>query len=145
MKARPGSRNVVPGQVDLSVDLRHPDEQTLQTMDENLRAALVALEKEFPHLLFACKSAWHSPAIRFADELVTRVRASAKMLGYQYQDIISDAGHDAFNVSTTTATAMIFIPCAGGLSHNEQESATPQDSEDGTNVLLHAVLQTANA
>ena len=144
LKASPGSRNVVPGQVDLSVDLRHPNEQTLDAMEFDLRANLADLRQAFPGLSFAFEAVWHSPAIHFADDLVARVRAAAKMLGYKHQSIISGAGHDAFNVATTTATAMIFIPCAGGLSHNEQESATPQDCEAGGNVLLHAVLQTAN-
>ena len=144
LHAFPGSRNVVPGRVALTVDLRHPQEQMLQAMDENLHAALAALGQEFPHLSLDCKPVGHSPVVRFADELVARIRCATETLGYRRQDIISGAGHDAFNVAAKTAAAMIFIPCVGGLSHNEQESATPQDCEDGANVLLHAVLQTAN-
>ena len=143
LQAHPGSRNVVPGQISLTIDLRHPAEETLQTMDENLQNALIAVRKKFPHLSFQCTPIWHSPVVRFADELVVRIRHAAETIGCSHQDIVSGAGHDAFNVATKTPTAMIFIPCADGLSHNEQESATPQDCEDGGNVLLHAVLQTA--
>ena len=65
-------------------------------------------------------------------------------LGYSHQHIVSGAGHDACQVCLVAPTSMIFVPCAGGLSHNEQESAEPGDLEAGCNVLLHAMLALAN-
>ena len=67
------------------------------------------------------------------------------MLGYPTLEMVSGAGHDSVNISYAAPTAMLFVPCAGGLSHNEAESATRSDLEAGANVLLHAVLASANA
>ena len=65
------------------------------------------------------------------------------MLGYDHQKIVSGAGHDACQVCQSIPTSMIFVPCEGGLSHNEDESATPEDLEAGCNVLLHALIDMA--
>jgi N-carbamoyl-L-amino-acid hydrolase len=60
-------------------------------------------------------------------------------------DIVSGAGHDSVYVAAVVPTAMIFVPCAGGLSHNEAESALPSDLEVGANVLLHAMMSLSGA
>ena len=72
------------------------------------------------------------------------MRAGAEALALPQMDIVSGAGHDAVNMARRAPTAMIFIPCAGGISHNELESAEPAHLEAGCNVLLQAVLATAN-
>jgi N-carbamoyl-L-amino-acid hydrolase len=72
--------------------------------------------------------------------MVAGVRAAASALGLSHRDIVSGAGHDAVYVARVAPTAMIFIPCEGGISHNEIESATPADLAAGCNVLLHAAL-----
>jgi beta-ureidopropionase / N-carbamoyl-L-amino-acid hydrolase len=72
------------------------------------------------------------------------VRDAAAALGCDAMEIVSGAGHDSVNVAAVVPTAMIFVPCAGGLSHNEAESASPADLETGANVLLQAVLRVAN-
>ena len=71
------------------------------------------------------------------------VRDAAQGLGYSHRDIVSGAGHDAVYVARVAPTAMIFVPCEGGISHNEIENATPQDLAAGCNVLLHAALARA--
>jgi beta-ureidopropionase / N-carbamoyl-L-amino-acid hydrolase len=76
---------------------------------------------------------------------VAAVRAGAKALALPHMDIVSGAGHDAVNMAGHAPAAMIFVPCAGGISHNELESAEPVHLEAGCNVLLQAVLATANA
>ena len=63
---------------------------------------------------------------------------------YPHQDIISGAGHDAVYMARVAPTAMIFVPCVGGISHNEIEDAKPEDLTAGGNVLLNAVLEKAN-
>jgi N-carbamoyl-L-amino-acid hydrolase len=63
--------------------------------------------------------------------------------GYAHQDIISGAGHDAVYLARIAPTAMVFVPCVGGISHNEIEDAKPEDLTAGCNVLLNAVLDTA--
>ena len=73
------------------------------------------------------------------------VRGAARLMGYDHMDMVSGAGHDAVYVSRVAPTAMIFVPCEGGISHNEAENATKDDLEAGCNVLLHAMLERASA
>ncbi len=142
LDARPNSRNVIPGSVFFTVDFRHPDDSVLSAMDGELRtaceaiAADIALELEFEQI-------WHSPAVAFDAACVEAVRSGAKKCDYTYMDIVSGAGHDACYVARVAPTGMIFVPCEGGISHNEIESATSEDLQAGCNVLLHAILEFA--
>jgi N-carbamoyl-L-amino-acid hydrolase len=136
---RPNSRNTVPGKVECSVDLRHPRDKILARMGRELGdvcercAAQEGVEMTLDEI-------WHNPPVQFDDSCVAAVRGAANELGYRHQDIVSGAGHDACQICRVVPTAMIFVPCAGGLSHNEEESAEPEDLEAGCNVLLRAML-----
>src|SRR5437764_5263040 len=83
------------------------------------------------------------PPCEFAPELVSRVRAASAELGLSHRDIVSSAAHDAVYLSRVAPTAMLFVPCEGGISHNEIENVRPEDCAAGCNVLLQAVLATA--
>jgi len=86
---------------------------------------------------------WASGAVTFHDDCINAVRSSVQQLGHSYRDIVSGAGHDSVYLSRVVPTSMVFVPCAGGLSHNEAESATPEDLEAGCDVLLNAMLERA--
>ena len=101
-------------------------------------AAPIGLEVEV-------KEFWYFPPTPFDLHLVTAVRDAAEAQGYPHQDIVSGAGHDAVYLARVAPTAMIFVPCVGGISHNEIEDAKPDDLTAGCNVLLNAVLDRANA
>ena len=85
------------------------------------------------------------PPVFFAPECVSAVRSVVEGLGIPAMDIVSGAGHDALYLSKVAPTGMIFIPCRGGLSHNEGEYASPGDLIAGGNVLLRAVLEIAGS
>jgi len=87
---------------------------------------------------------WYMPPTRFDDTLVELIDASAARLGYSRHRMVSGAGHDSLNTAQFAPTAMIFVPCAGGLSHNEAEAASPDDLACGANVLLQAVSAVAD-
>jgi N-carbamoyl-L-amino-acid hydrolase len=144
MQVAPNSRNVVPGRVRMSVDLRDPDDAALAAMDGELKAAAAAIATE---LRLACevRQVASFPACRFDPRCVDEVRAAANAFGYPHREIVSGAGHDAIYVARVAPTAMIFIPCKDGISHNELESARPEHVEAGANVLLHAMLARAGA
>jgi len=91
------------------------------------------------------KEFWYFPPTPFHADLVAAVRRTAETQGYPHQDIISGAGHDAVYMARVTPTAMVFVPCIGGISHNEIEDAKPGDLTAGSNVLLNAVLDCADA
>ena len=86
---------------------------------------------------------WVSPPVTFDRGCIQAVRKAAQLLGYDHIDMVSGAGHDAVYVSRVAPTAMIFVPCEGGISHNEIENASREDLEAGCNVLLHAMLDRA--
>jgi N-carbamoyl-L-amino-acid hydrolase len=137
---RPNSRNVVPGEVFFTIDFRHPDDNVLDVMETKLRAALAQILQPL-QLSYKEARIWDSPAVKFAPELIECVRVGTAKAGYKSRDIISGAGHDAAYVARVAPTTMIFVPCLGGLSHNEAESASLEECAAGAQVLLNAVLE----
>jgi N-carbamoyl-L-amino-acid hydrolase len=136
---RPNSRNVVPGDTVFSVDFRDTDLAGLDRMEQGLRAAAAGIAAE--HALdIDIRQTVFFPPCRFDQACVAAVRAGAERLGYRHMDIVSGAGHDAVYIARVAPTAMIFVPCEGGISHNEIENAKPEDVAAGCNVLLQAVL-----
>ena len=140
VEVKPNSRNVVPGEVFFTVDLRHPDDAVLDRMEAEFRAALPGIMEPLG-LVFEEKRIWESPAVRFDPELIRCVRHGAEKAGYPMREIVSGAGHDAVYIARVAPTTMIFVPCAGGLSHNEAESITIEDCKAGAQVLLDAVIE----
>lgn len=143
INSSPNSRNVIPGKVFLTVDFRCPDNDELTRMDAELKAgvAKIAAAGRLEHEL---KQIFQYDCVHFDASCVEVVRSSAQDLGYLTRDIVSGAGHDACYMSQVTPTAMIFVPCIGGISHNEIEDAKPEWIEAGANVLLQAMLAKAN-
>ncbi len=136
---RPNSRNVVPGEVFFTVDLRHPDEKILDQMEAEYRAALTPIAADL-RVTFEEKCIWTSPAVTFAPALIACVREGAELAGYTTREMASGAGHDAAYIARVAPTTMIFVPCLGGISHNESESTTLEECGAGSQVLLNAVL-----
>jgi beta-ureidopropionase / N-carbamoyl-L-amino-acid hydrolase len=136
---RPNSRNVVPGEVFFTVDLRHPDEKILDKMEASYREMLPKIASAL-NVTFEEKCIWKSPAVKFAPELIECVRTGAKQAGFTSRDMASGAGHDAAYIARVAPTTMIFVPCLGGISHNEAESTTLEECGAGAQVLLNAVL-----
>jgi len=139
LQVKPNSRNVVPGEVRMSVEFRNQKDATLSAMVAALRESLKTIEAEC-RVAIELAEVTYFPPCHFDAAAVAAVRDAAGALGYTHRDIVSGAGHDAVYVARVAPTAMIFVPCEGGISHNEIENATPQDLAAGCNVLLHAVL-----
>ena len=140
LENRPNSRNVVPGEVFFSVDFRHPDDNVLDAIEQKFRAALPELLSPLG-LSYSETRIWNAPPVKFAPELIECVRLGARKAGFSARDIISGAGHDAAYVARVAPTTMIFVPCAGGISHNEAESTSLDECAAGAQVLLNAVLE----
>lgn len=138
----PGSRNVVPGCVELTVDLRHPDPAVLDGMVSSWQAACAAIARE-SDVEVQSAEVQRFPSTPFAPHLVDSVEASARRRGLPAMRIVTGAGHDAVNIASVVPTAMIFVPCKDGVSHNESEDADPVHLEAGCNVLLDVMLESA--
>ncbi|PTV95369.1 N-carbamoyl-L-amino-acid hydrolase [Rhodobacter aestuarii] len=142
MQFSPNSRNVLPGTVVFTVDIRTPDQKKLDRMRAEIetRAAEICAEL---NVGCAVEPVGHFDPVTFTPELVERVRSAAEKLGYTHRDLVSGAGHDACWAAKVAPTTMVMCPCVDGLSHNEAEDISPEWATAGTDVLLHAVLETA--
>lgn len=142
IRAEPGSNNTVPGKLTMTVDIRHPDSDVYKSM----------VDKTYALVERACAEAgcpvsitqfFEAPGVVFDSDCVESVAKAVDTFGYSARRMVSGAGHDACNVAAVAPTAMIFIPCEGGISHNEAEAAEPEHIAAGANVLLHALLDQA--
>ena len=109
-------------------------------MEQTFRAALPDCAAS-QTLSFEEKRIWNSPAVKFNPELIDCVRHGARKAGFSTREMASGAGHDAAYIARVAPTTMIFVPCLGGLSHNEAESTTLEECGRGAQVLLNAVLE----
>jgi len=142
MQVKPNSRNVIPGQVTMSIDVRHPDDEALARMDRELREASSVIAREL-RLERELRQVVEFPASHFNVDCVNSVQSAVEMLGLSSRKIVSGAAHDAVYLSRVAPTSMIFVPCKDGISHNEIEDARPEHIEAGAKVLLHAMLARA--
>jgi N-carbamoyl-L-amino-acid hydrolase len=142
VKVHPNSRNVIPGQVTFSIDLRNASDALCDAMDADIRgvAAKLSAETGLP-ITITQVSAY--PAQPFHEDCIAAVARAAEKLGYSSMPAVSGAGHDAVYMARLAPAGMIFIPCKDGISHNEIESAEPEHITAGCNVLLHAMLERA--
>ncbi len=137
----PNSRNIIPGCVVCTVDLRSHELDRLEAMAARFEREAAALCTPLDlDISMQTVTSFDPPA--FAETLLQRIRDAADRLGYSQRDIISGAGHDACNINLVAPSAMIMCPCVGGLSHNEAEEITQDWATASANVLMHAVLET---
>ena len=138
----PNSRNIIPGQIVCTIDMRTHLLDKLQSMVAELEERAPKLCEEID-VEFECSIVGQFDPPAFDEGCVSAVREAAEELGYSHMDIISGAGHDACWINDLAPTAMIMCPCEDGLSHNEAEEISKEWAQAGTDVLLHAVLNTA--
>lgn len=142
LAVEPDSRNVVPGRVWFSVDMRADDEAAIGRMGEALRTrgAATAAERD---LGVTVEPFWDTPLVPFDPTLVGRLRDAAAARGFASRDMPTGIGHDAVFLARRVPAALLFVPCVGGISHNEAEAITPAWAAAGLHVLADAVLATA--
>jgi N-carbamoyl-L-amino-acid hydrolase len=138
----PNSRNVIPGEVKFSIDLRNVNDELLNTMHEEIHA-FIDKTRQQTGLGITLERVSYYPPCPFHPDCVDAVRAATARLGYSTMDVVSGAGHDAIYAARVAPAGMIFVPCKDGISHNEIEDAKAEHLEAGCNVLLHAMLERA--
>lgn len=143
IKAEPNLLGAIPNFVEMTCDMRHPDDAVVIEMMEKFLARIPDIEQT-TQCRIVVKEGWAYGGMRYDPDCVDMVRRAAIDQGYSQMDILTEAGHDAMHVADYLPTAMIFTPCEGGLSHNEAENVTLQDIEPGVNTLIQAVLERAN-
>jgi N-carbamoyl-L-amino-acid hydrolase len=136
------SRNVIPGEIAFTMDLRSADAEILDGIEKGVRDAIAEIAAR-RKVTVTFDKVWHKPPTHFDKTFVDTVENAAKSLGYSHRRITSGAGHDSCNLNTIMPAAMVFVPCKDGISHNELEDATQADCTAGANVLMHTVLALA--
>ena len=139
IEVKPNSRNVVPGHVFFTVDFRHPQSAALDSMEQKLHAAFAQMLSGIP-IAGAVTRIWDQPPVAFDPACVSAVRRATELSGFSAREIVSGAGHDAAYMARVAPSAMVFVPCRGGISHNEEEFTPMDQCAKGAQVLLHAVL-----
>ena len=142
VQVHPNSRNVIPGRVKFSIDLRNATDALCEAMDADIRAVAAKLSAE-SGLPIEITPVSAYPAQPFHKDCIAAVQKAANELGYSNMPAVSGAGHDAVYMARLAPAGMIFIPCKDGISHNEIEDAKPEHIEAGCNVLLQAMLEKA--
>ncbi|MET3136297.1 N-carbamoyl-L-amino-acid hydrolase [Undibacterium sp. GrIS 1.2] len=138
----PNSRNVIPGEVKFSIDLRNVNDELLNTMDQEILAFIDKTASD-SGLKISIERVSYYPPCPFHPDCVDAVRSATAKLGYSTMDVVSGAGHDAIYTARLAPSGMIFVPCKDGISHNEIEDAKSEHLEAGCNVLLLAMLERA--
>jgi N-carbamoyl-L-amino-acid hydrolase len=138
--AFPGAPLVVPGRVHFTVDVRHPDNDIMQRVGDQVRE--VCQRNRGPCEVVVAENA-NAASIYFPENMVALAEREAARFGYPCRRILSLAGHDGRELVKVCPTGMVFVPCRAGVSHNETESATARDLAAGTKVLLGAVCELA--
>ena len=138
----PNSRNIIPGKVVFTIDFRSPSFDTQDDMERRLHEGAKEICNNLD-LELEIEKVGHFDPVTFDEGCVSTIRRAAERLGYSNRDIISGAGHDACWINKVAPTAMVMCPCVDGLSHNEAEDISQDWAVAGSNVLFHAVLETA--
>ena len=144
VRVRPNSRNTISGETLFTIDSRHPDANILASLEEEMLDACKAIASDMGLGIDIQRTSLAAP-VTFDETLVDGIRRAAGARDIACIDVFSGAGHDACKLAAVAPSAMIFVPCENGISHNERENATPDDLAAGTQVLMDVVVEAANA
>ncbi|MBJ9654117.1 Zn-dependent hydrolase [Burkholderia multivorans] len=142
LACQPNSPSTIPGQVRFSVDVRHPSRSALQRLVADIGAICTQRTALRGTHVDVQRIAEYDP-IAFDAACIERVREATIAAGYPYLEMFSGAGHDAVNLSYVAPSAMVFVPCKAGLSHNEAEDADPVHLAQGASVLANLLVDCA--
>ena len=139
----PNLPGIVPEQVRLIVDFRHPEPAGFERMHTQIKAAIAAVEAK-ARVIITLAEGWSWGTSLFDPQCIELLKATASDLGLPFLEMLSQAGHDAYAVADLVPTAMIFTPCRNGISHNTNEDIELTRTLPGANLLLNAALRRAN-
>lgn len=144
MDVKPNVTNVIPGDVEFTIDIRHEDNELRSHAIERLKEQLSAIAL-MSKVELTITTDWHSETTLFAADVKNAIQEAADKFGYSSMELFSGPGHDAKYMAGVADTGMIFVPSIDGISHNEKELTLDEDIEKGANVLLYVVQKLAKA
>ena len=141
-KVFPGAMNVIPGRVEIWIDLRSIDEESLMRAFQTLKDEIADICAE-AETGASIEVLYSEKPVPMSGEIVDLLKNICEKEKFSYRLMPSGAGHDAMNMAELTNAGMIFIPCRDGLSHHPEEYASPEDMERGIRVLMQALRELA--
>ncbi|WP_102272560.1 M20 family metallo-hydrolase [Cytobacillus massiliigabonensis] len=142
LNVKPNITNVIPGEVEFMIDVRHEDDEVRASAIDRLREQLSTIAV-MNNVEVTISTDWHSDTVLFSSSVMDAINEAADLLGYSKTRLFSGPGHDAKYISKIADTGMIFLPSINGISHNEKELTLEDDIEKGANVLLYTILKLA--
>jgi beta-ureidopropionase / N-carbamoyl-L-amino-acid hydrolase len=142
VRVHPNSRNVIPGRVNFSIDLRNSSDALVDQQVAEVEDVARRISDELDLDVQIVEVSRYA-AQPFDATCVQAVSRAATALGHSHMSVVSGAGHDAIYAGQVAPAGMIFVPCKDGISHNEIEDARPEHLAAGCDVLLHAMLERA--
>lgn len=139
-----GSRNVIPGDLNFTLDLRNASLEGLEAMEQQARRLIDSIATQ-AQVEVTLECIWDSPPTVFDADCINAVEHAVADSGCRYRRMTSGAGHDAVNISTVAPTSMIFVPSVGGISHNESEYSTPEQIASGARILFEVMKNEAQS
>ncbi|MBM7585733.1 N-carbamoyl-L-amino-acid hydrolase [Bacillus pakistanensis] len=139
MEVKPNGMNVIPGYIELGIDIRSVDDSLKRQMADKIIQKCTILETKF-NVTINIETLVDNPSILLDEKLTASVKAAGEQLGYISYEMDSGAGHDVMNMAAKWPSALIFIPCEEGISHHPKEHSTISDLQTGVDILT-AVLQ----
>ena len=137
-QAQPGAINVIPARVDFTLDARSSDDAVRQAMVQDIVTECKAAAQR-RGVSFSIGPFMESPVTPMDKDLMSQLEDAVKRIGIEPMRLASGAGHDATAMANLCPTAMLFVRCKGGISHNPAESITVEDADTAARVLLEAV------
>ncbi len=137
MNVTPNTTNTVPQQVSFSIDLRHPDDEVLNSLSECIRTVLSQPQQGCDAV---CEEIFAHAAVRFHEQVISAIETCTHGLELAYEPMVSGAFHDALFLADYCPTAMIFVPSQGGISHHYSEFTHLTNLYEGAR-LLAATLE----
>ena len=142
VRVEPGARNVVPGLVHGTLDIRHPEDAAVDRLLGEVLAEGARIAED-AGCTFSWEPAWRSPSVRFDDQVIGAVADSAERRNVASMRLTSGAGHDAVHMSSICASGMIFVPSRDGISHSPREYTSYEELAAGATVLAEALVTLA--
>src|SRR5699024_3851948 len=141
-KVYPNSINSIPGEVTISIDVRHSEDNIKHYLTNIIVEKLTTMAKA-ENVSIEINEIWDAESIYFSEDLIQTISQNLEGLGYTSQKMVSGAGHDAKYMNKVTATSMLFVPSQNGKSHCQEEFTSKEEIEKGANALLHTVHKIA--
>jgi len=136
----PNAPNVIPGQVQMSIDIRSGKDENIKKVEKEMMEELKRIGDSL-NLETEIKKSLYVPPVNMSEEIIGIMEEKVKELGYSYKRMDSGAGHDSMIMAEIAPTSLIFVPSKDGLSHHPDEWTDYEAIKKGVELMLKTVVE----